>query len=488
MHTMDKTLIVGAGPTGLVLGLALLQRGIPVRIIEEREGPSKHSKALAIHARTLEILAKLGVIAGFLEKGGKARSIVLHGGGKENRFELDFLEDTPYPFVLILPQSETEKILVEAIYKLGGKIEWNSKLVSIEQNQALLSTQEKITFDWLIGSDGGRSSVRHLLHLPFKGYEFQETFLIADIERTAPVADVSPHFFLSKKGLVGVIAFPPFYCRLIVPLRQGEEISENAHDIQKKLIERECGEFFSSEKVKWISYFKIHRRMVDRMRLGNCFLAGDAAHIHSPAGGQGMNTSIQDAFNLAWKLSMVIRGTAKASLLDSYERERLPIARQVLRGTTRFTRLLTIVQKTGCFWILFFFLRLVNRFFKRKVVRSLTELSYSYKKSQYIQQPLRDMFWGGPKAGERAPNVKLQSGEDFFEYLNQKNPVLLLFAENFSFKSDFFEILVIKDANLKKVYRAQNDSAYFIRPDGVIGYRSRSLKANQLKKYFAQFS
>jgi hypothetical protein len=337
----------------------------------------------------------------------------------------------------------------------------------------------------MIACDGGKSPIRHFLNLPFKGYELQETFLIIDVEGRSKAKDASPNLFVSKNGLVGVIAFKPGLSRLIFPMSKNKKISEDLSSIKEELNTRGCRNFFIPSKVKWFSYFKIHRRMVDKMRVGTCFLSGDAAHIHSPAGGQGMNTSIQDAFNLAWKLSLVIKGIAKDQLLDSYELERLPIAQKVLNGTTRLTQLLNFVQNTGCFFILFLILFFINHFFKRQVIRNLAELSYIYKKSPFIQEPLRDIFWGGPKCGERAPNVKLKNGKDLFEYFNHQNPFLLLFEDNKSLKDLKCDILVIRDASLKKAYKAKENSGYFIRPDGVIGYRSRNLKDTEIKRYLS---
>lgn len=482
---MTTILITGAGPTGLVLALALLQRNIPVRIIDEKEGPTIHSKAFGIHARSLELLAKLGVVSTFLEKGIKAHSIIFHRDHEEIAFELKKrdLNDTPYPFVLMLPQSETEQILIEKIVKLGGQVEWNTKLVGVENHSALLSTKENLNFDWLIGCDGGKSTVRHVMKLPFEGVELAETFLIVDIKGESKLNTSSPHFFFSKRGLVGLIALRPSLNRLIFPLKREETIKDDLQTIKYELDQRGCGDYLIPEEIKWFSYFKIHRRMVGKLRVGNCFLAGDAAHIHSPAGGQGMNTGIADAYNLAWKLSLVVKGIAQPSLLDSYEKERLPVARNVLSSTTRFTKLLNFVQKTGFFPLFFFVLFLIRKVFIREVARGLTQLSLAYKKSPYIQESLKDVFWGGPRSGERAPNVLLENGKQFFEYLNNPNPLLLLFQENNALKEKGFDVLVLNDAHLMNAYKANKDSVYFIRPDGVIGYRERIVNVTNIQKY-----
>lgn len=481
---MNQALIVGAGPTGLVLALALLQRGISVRIIDEKEGPSIHSKAFGIHARTLEIFAKLGVITSFLEKGTQVNSIIFHRGAKEYIFHLEekYLSDTPYPFVLMLPQSETEQILIEAIVKLGGRVEWKTKLLSLKENLAALSTTENVPFDWLFGCDGGKSLVRHLVKLPFEGIELAENFLIVDVEGKANVDKLSAHFFFSKQGLMGLIPLRPALNRLIFPLKANEKIEENLQSIQFQL-EKRGKDCLKLEKIKWFSYFTIHRRMVRTVRVGNCFLAGDAAHIHSPAGGQGMNTGIQDAFNLAWKVAQIIQGISPAHLIESYEQERLPIAKKVLKGTTLFTKFLAFVQKTGLFSLFFFVFFTIKKIAGRKLTRGLTELSVAYNKNSFIKKSLLDFFWCGPKSGERAPDVVLENGEHFFNYLNKTQAIVLLFEEREIIKNRGFETLVLKDARLMKAYHARKDSLYFIRPDGVIGYRAQKFNKKELEKY-----
>jgi 2-polyprenyl-6-methoxyphenol hydroxylase-like FAD-dependent oxidoreductase len=524
---LDTVLIVGAGPSGLVLALALLQRGIPFRIIDEKEGPSENSKALAIHARTLELFEKLEVIEPFLAKGKRVHYLILHRGKKEYPFEIkeDFLQDTTYPFVLALPQSETEHILIEALVKLGGRVEWTTKFLSCENNRAELSTKEKVAFDWLIGCDGGKSTVRKFLKLPFEGAELAETFLIVDVKGKANVKDSSLHFFLSSHGLMGLIPFQQGLNRLIFALNENEKIDENIQAIQVQIERRGGGGCLIPEKIEWFSLFKIHRRMVRKLRVGNCFLVGDSAHIHSPAGGQGMNTGIQDAYNLAWKIAQVIQGISPSNLINSYEQERLPIAKHVLNGTTRLTQILTFVQKRGLISVFFALFLLFKKIAARRAVRNLTELAVAYSKNPYIEKTAYDAFWRGPKCGERAPNVLLQNGKFLFNILNKKTSSLLLFrdteifegvlsrnldylgpseashANTFQnpsvgeesrahprlvFQNKGFEILILKDANLMKAYHANKDSVYFIRPDGVIGYRSRKLNKDKLKKYLSK--
>lgn len=484
----ENPLIVGAGPTGLTLALAFLRRNVATKILDEKEGPSLHSKALAIHPRTLELFAKLGVASELIRKGRKAHSITLHHNEKEYALKIDHLDDTPYPFILVLPQSSTEKILIDAIQKSGGEIQWNSKIVALDGQEAITSNGQQIAFDWLIGCDGAKSTIRHLLHLDFAGYELQEKFLIIDVEGTSMARDSSPHFFLSKQGLLGMIAFEERVSRLIIPMRKNEQILKSIDSIDAVLEKRGCKNFLHPEKIVWFSNFMIHRRIVSKMRKGNCFLAGDAAHIHSPAGGQGMNTSIQDAYNLAWKLDLVMKGQAKGKILESYENERLPIARKVLKGTTLFTKLLTFVQKTRCYFILFTILFFINNFFKKTVVRGLTELSYRYGKNSMIKEPFLEIFWRGPKCGERAPNVKLADGRDFFDYLNHEKFIVLLFEESLTCKNELIDILVLKDINLQKAYHASSNSIYIIRPDGVIGYRARKLKEKEITDYFNFFT
>ncbi len=245
------------------------------------------------------------------------------------------------------------------------------------------------------------------------------------------------------------------------------------------------------KKVLWNSTFQIHRRVTSHLKKENVFLVGDAAHIHSPAGGQGMNTSIQDAVNLAWKLALVIQGVSDETLLDSYEKERLPIAKQVLKETTLMTKFVIFFQKreAGLFYWL---LRLIFRSQRRmkKIGQMMSEIALNYRMSPLNRTLTRDKHWKGPKPGDRAPDCTLSNGTRLYSLMKSPNFVMLLFGEHSEFAQAITEhyqglidIQMVKGEEVKSVYAAQSDTLYLIRPDGYICYRSKSFKKSEVVSY-----
>lgn len=489
---MTDVLVVGAGPTGLTLACDLLRRGIPVRLIDEKEGPESYSRAIAIQARTLEVLEKIGVLDSFLKEGKQAQKITFNWNRKKIQVSLRDL-DTPYPFALLLPQSDTEKILRNQIEKLGGKIEWKTRLIDLNKNEALLELpsgeKQEIAYPWIVGCDGAHSQARHALDLPFHGHKLEETFLIADVHALAPYEIGGPEFFLSRAGFGLLLPLPETHVyRLVLP---GAQKTDSPHYLTNVLKERGLSSSFEVNKIDMISTFQIQRRHVSKFRVNSIFLAGDAAHIHSPFGGQGMNTSIQDALNLGWKLSFVIQGASSNSLLDTYESERLPVAKKVLKETTIMTRFLTFSQKHFpplFYWGLKGFLSIEKQ--KERAIKTISELDISYSPDMIIFEPPHQPEWKGPRAGERAPDSKLADGKRLFELLKSPNFVLLLFSENVSFQEgihaeygDWIDIHVIKGEEVKQKYAAEPESIYLIRPDGYIGYRNRRFKTEEVISY-----
>lgn len=473
-------LICGSGPTGLVLAICLQQRNIPYRLIDQKNGPTTHSKALGIQARTLEVFDKIGCIAPFLEKGIQSDRIEIQCGDKNHLLHLDSI-NSPYPFVLVLPQSDTETILLNFLEKLGGKVEWNTSLDHVERDK----------FSWIIGCDGAHSRLRELMDLEFRGSAFPENFFLADVEIDAPLCLDGPLISLQSQGLSAVL---PLYkggkqFRLIFPLKEHETFeNSSAETLNAFLIGRGCLKWAHIRAVIWTSTFRIHRRHVSHMRKNNMILAGDAAHIHSPIGGQGMNTSIQDALNLGWKLALELEGVAAKNLMDSFEKERLPIAKSVLKGTTRATHLITFFSRTGLtsiFNCLLFFIQI--KWVRKWMAKNISELALNYKNSPINLDSER--FSKGPKVGSRAPDVTLQNGSSLFTLLRTPKFVILLFEENAHFVqkllpfSKWVDILVMHDSNLMKTYRAKNGSLYVVRPDGVIGYRAKKIEEEEVFKY-----
>ena len=291
-------LVVGAGPTGLMLANQLARRGVRVRIIDRHAGPARESRALGVQARTLEIYSHLGIADQAVALGKRADGAVLWAQGRRAaRVPLgDIGRDvSPYPYLLVLGQDDNERLLGDALRARGLAVQWNTELVGLAQDTDHVTatlkhadgTRTDLTVPWLAGCDGARSSVRELSGIAFEG---------------AP------------------------YLRGRDNLTFEETIPTLRHEVGTELSFKACN---------WYSTYRIHHRRAARFRDRRCFLLGDAAHIHSPVGGQGMNTGLQDAYNLAWKLALVVSGRARAALVHSYEDERLPVANHLLKRTDR---------------------------------------------------------------------------------------------------------------------------------------------------------
>ena len=328
----EKTvLIVGAGPTGLTLALDLLRRGVSCRLVEAAETPFSGSRGKGIQPRTLEIFEDLGIIEPILAAGGLYPRFRIHLGPLSMRAgslgsSKAPTESTPYPNLWMVPQSRTEAILRERLHALGGRVEFNRAIVTVRQDQegvdATFSNGETVRADYLVGCDGGRSTVRKTLGLKLEGEGLDEKpMLVADVEIDGLDRRDWHIWPLAKGGAIGLCPLPN--TTLFQLTAKAEAIGTDLEGVVHRATRYRVG------CVAWKSIYQPAIRMVNRYRVGRVLLAGDAAHVHPPAGGQGLNTGVQDAYNLGWKLAHALRG-GPDSLLDSYESERLPIAAAVL--------------------------------------------------------------------------------------------------------------------------------------------------------------
>ena len=346
-------LVVGAGPTGLMLANQLARRGVRALIIDRHARPSVESRALGVQARTLEIYSHLGIAERALELGKRATGANIWAlGRRAARVPLgDIGRDlSPHPFLLILGQDDNERLLGEALGKLGMGVRWNTELVGLEQKtdrvRARLKqpdgTTQEITAAWIAGCDGAHSAVRDLNGVAFQGAPYENVFFVADTQVTGTMVPDEINVYRWRQGFH--LFFPmrgTNHWRIagIVPpeLRGRKDLS---FDDVVPSVREEAGSALSFQQCSWFSTYRIHHRRAERFRDRRCFLLGDAAHIHSPVGAQGMNTGLQDAYNLAWKLALVVSGRADAALLDSYEEERIPVARRLLSTTDRIFSLI----------------------------------------------------------------------------------------------------------------------------------------------------
>jgi len=344
--TRHDVLIIGAGPTGLVLALWLTRLGIKVRIVDKTANPGTTSRALAVHARTLELYRQLDLTDAVVAQGHKVPAINLWvQGHKKARVSFEDIGAglTPYPFLHIFPQDEHEQLLIERLEAMGVRVERETELVDYrDEGDHIVARlrgpagEQSCEAAYIAGCDGARSAVRQGMDVGFPGGTYQQLFYVADVAASGPPIDGELHVDLDEADFLAVFPLAgKGRARLIGTIRDEradrpdtlkfEDVSSRAIRNLKVKVAR----------VNWFSTYHVHHRVTEHFRKGRAFLLGDAAHIHSPAGGQGMNTGIGDAINLAWKLATVIAGRATDRLLDSYEAERIGFARRLVHTTDR---------------------------------------------------------------------------------------------------------------------------------------------------------
>lgn len=346
-------LIAGAGPVGLTAALELRRRGIRVRLIDAAPGPATTSRAMATHARTMEIWDQLGLADEVLARGRRVVHFSLRQRGRLLvRFDTNYdALPTRFPFSLMIDQVLTEQILRKHVNSLGTEVEWGTALTGLSQSDDAVTATlthpdgavETVRVPWLVGADGGRSTVRKQLGLRLLG-DNDETWLNADVVFDSDLPRDSNQLLHTGSGTLLLVPFPDRDKWRVV-----DTVDANADDdaeVVRSRLEAKISRALRREvrlsAPSWVSVFAVRQRMVERMRVGRCFVAGDAAHVHSPASGQGLNTGIQDAHNLAWKLADVVAGHAAEDLLDSYDRERVPIGATLLRSTKTATALIAL--------------------------------------------------------------------------------------------------------------------------------------------------
>ena len=534
MSATTKVLIIGAGPVGLTLAIELARRGVPFIIIDSKEKPTDQSRALGIHARTLEHLEQLGVVDEFLRRGRKVRRLRVSDRGRtivDITINLDALQ-TAYPFVLVLPQSETERILIGRLAELGVQVEWKHRLQSFVNTEAgveaivapivneTVGDPQTIQADWIVGCDGAHSAIRHGSKIAFEGAAYSESFMLADVTIDWKLPEDQLQVFLTPDGAIPAFPLPvDDHWRLVDT--SGKVESNDPRVVVEHFQSTLRTNGFPSATVSnptWVATFRVHKRLAETIHRGRAFLVGDSAHIHSPAGGQGMNTGIQDARNLGWKLAMVVQCQAPRALLDSYEAERLPVVSDVLKGTDLITRMVTLRNpmarslRNRALAFLAGFDRL-----QKRIVLAISELGIHYRTSPIVgenwQAPVAKGFKPGPKAGDRVPDVVFGSSR-LQKHLNGCGHALLLFhadsprgATLLRFQeladrigqrhgSQIRTFLVTKSASatwngeklldnglLHENFSADEPAIYLIRPDLYVGFRRRTSHPESLEKH-----
>ncbi|MDX1258705.1 FAD-dependent monooxygenase [Exiguobacterium sp. K1] len=516
MKKKIDVLIIGAGPTGLTLALALSRYGLTFRIIERASGPSVVSKAIGIQARSLELFARLGVADALMENAIKINQGNLYVNGAWQA-KLDFTDlNTPFPFVTLLPQSETERILETRLKEDGHTVERETELTGFAQFPTFVTASirkhdvtETVDASFIIGADGANSFVRRELGLPFSGKSFKESWALADIEVDWPLSSEEVHIFFSDHGVIESFPLQSNLFRITGNLTNGNVPTD--HSAIEDFLKNRAKVPFTLKKVHWYSMFRVHNRIIEKFGHHRIYLIGDAAHINSPVGGQGMNTGIADAMNLAWKLWCVHRFKASFPLLDSYSVERREAARGILRSTNLATELLQINVP--------FLLPLQEKVIRNSlkitplhhyVTNRIAQLNSNYQSSRlFVTQgnfPLLTPRPGEPMPYSEVVNPRTKKNELLLRRAD-RNFLLLLFLPReageqtlLPFKElaysypDLFETVSIhqelKDdgvvdqgGELARKFGIKQAGLYLIRPDGYIAYRQQGLKIQSFSRY-----
>ncbi|MBX0300170.1 FAD-dependent monooxygenase [Cryobacterium sp. 1639] len=415
-------LIIGAGPTGLTLARELHSLGVSARLIDSAADAAHESRALAIQARTLEVLARNRLADDLVTAGNPSTTLLLHerttaATGRTHAIPLfdSALGDTRFPFLLFLSQAATERVLVERLTSTGVGIRRGLTLTGLTQDPTgVTATLESpgaparvVRARYLVGCDGAHSTTRHLAGIDFSGRAYAQRFLLADVE----IDGLEPgrvHVYLARSGPLFV--FPlghPASWRVLVELPRSTPAGPITLPLVQAAVSRHTREQLVLRDPAWLAEFTVSSRLADSFRLGRVFLAGDAAHIHSPAGAQGMNTGIQDAVNLGWKLALVCRGEARPALLETYQRERMPVARSVLATTDRAFRVATaqvplVRDLRAALGPRLAAVVLRSGLVRRAGFRLISELGIQYRRSPLsVEGQPRPA--GGPRPGQRFP-------------------------------------------------------------------------------------
>jgi len=528
MKSAADVLVVGAGPVGLTMACELARHGVRFRICDKAPAPSSTSKALAIFPRTLEVFQMMGIVENFLDAGLKVDGISFYNkSGQIGHIGFSCLP-CRYRFAISLPQSQTEQILSEQLLRRGGAVERERELIGISQTEDCVratirasdGSQELVESEWLVGCDGAHSGVRHALNLSFEGEAYAETFLLADVRLEGSLDRIHIHLFLAEDGIVGVFPFRSERCRVIASVGGNNENPKASEpqlaEVQELVDRRTRGAIRLSDPV-WLSRFHISHRKIREFRYGRVFLAGDSAHIHSPAGGQGMNTGIQDAFNLAWKLGLVVHERSPVSLLDTFNAEREPVAKMVLNLTDRLTRMATLQSPFGQ-QLRDALLPLLTgiHVIEDRVAETMAEIGIHYRRSSAVTGKTGRAL----HAGDRAPDCTLFNGATHEAILlldRLRRPVhqLLFFAGNSTRDAiDLDEhrkllaglyahvmdtLLIVHDKSsaisnalfdpdglAHALYEVHPTGIVLIRPDGYIGFRGGGNHIEALREYLSR--
>ncbi|MFA6086146.1 FAD-dependent monooxygenase [Mucilaginibacter sp.] len=517
-HT--TVLIVGAGPSGLMMAAQLLRNGVQPVIIDTRLGPTNQSKALAVQARSLEIYRQLGVIDKVISGGKQAGGVTLNEDGKQVATLL--VQDlgntqTLFPFIHLYEQSKNERILLEYLTQACCPVYWETSLTTLKQNKDSVTvtlqngeTTANLNCSYVVGADGAHSVVRKQLGIHFSGDTYQHKFYLADIKLGNDFDGDIVNLFLSKKDFAGFFPLPEERLfRIVASLPDElEDKQDLSMDDVMPYLNTTTATDIKVEQVNWFTIYKLHHRMADKFSDQRCFLVGDAAHIHSPAGGQGMNTGLQDAYNLAWKMAAVINGQIKENILTSYAVERIPVARELLNTTDRIFNIITSRSWFSGLIKRYIMPKALKLFWSNKNLREtffkrISQTSINYRDSK-INLQLGSVT--SIKAGDRLPYLpifdeKKQSNTDIHAWCSKPGFTLITLGEisevylftlakwitqNYASSLNFFHLPPsVNNQNVFNTFEinAGTRKALIIRPDMHIGYMNDIVDIEPMNNY-----
>ncbi|WP_208174844.1 FAD-dependent monooxygenase [Hymenobacter negativus] len=490
MATAPEVLVAGAGPSGLLLALELCRHGVRPRIIDPLSGPSPLSRAVVMHARTLELLDRHGLAEQFIARGEIGRGVALRRAGRvAATARLGRIGEglSPFPFVLIISQDQTEGLLREALATTYGvQVEWGTSLVGVAQGAASISASlqqadgvtGQVHIAYVVGCDGAHSAVRHALGIGFPGGTYDQQFFVADTVTEGLDTDADAgrllEIALAPRTFNAFFPMPQSRTRIIGLLPAGVALEAVTFaDVQPAL---EAAEHIRVREVSWFATYRVHHRVAERFRQGRAFLVGDAGHIHSPAGGQGMNTGLGDAVNLGWKLAAMLRQNAPEALLDTYEAERISFARLLVATTDRA---FTAVTRASA-WVSFMRTQVVPRLLpvalQLQWVRRLMFRTISQTGIKYPHSPLSGGRVGAVTGGMRLPwtaGPRYAALHQPGWHLLSVGPVPAAWAQAHG----------VTATEVAAAAGEKPGTVYLVRPDGYVGLAAPSFNEAEFSLY-----
>lgn len=502
---------MGAGPTGLALACQFIRYGIDFAIVDQKEGITPYSKAIGVQARTLEIYQQIDLADKLIELGAITKGVrLLEGGEVRAEVPLTTLGQgmSPFPFLLIVEQGKHEKLLYDFIKSHREDVMWQTTLTDFSQDDAGVEAiivdargeKRLVHARYLVACDGSKSLVRKGLGLTFAGSTLERLFYVADVQIEWEFPHDMLAAFLAKDRST---AFFPMrgddHYRIVGVFPENSELKEGEvlyEEIERQILE-DTQVQLDIYKVNWFSTYKVHSRRVNKFSEGRCFLAGDAAHIHSPAGAQGMNTGIQDGYNLAWKLALVLRGEASTKILDTYNEERVEVAKRLLETTDRMFDLLVNPAWLLSFTRRYIFPRVANLLVGLDSVNQyifplISQIGITYRERALSVDTAEEFQ---VKAGDRMPYFTID-GESVYDCLHAPTFHLLTFTHDLETLEETRESIEEELPNMvdyhvfrlteyvDELFGTNKAFTVLLRPDNYIGFLSSKDPLAQLRAYF----